>query len=184
MSLHQALRRAYSSLLESSKGASLDYRRIATQKFIRTFSASQPDPVDSNNPSQDITPYPPLAKTPPHKLPTKARIYPIPFRISPQPEARVYATSTAKTNANPAKTAQCDNGIIGHESYEEIFRQIYLSPTPYHDAFEEHLDLRRWYPTDHPTAGLRIIQEGNRAFLFMPWRNPPRRQESLGGGQG
>ncbi|KAL4517780.1 hypothetical protein Ndes2526A_g02159 [Nannochloris sp. 'desiccata'] len=50
MSLHQALRRAYSSLLQSSKGASLDYRGIATQKFIRTFSAaSLPDPMGSNN---------------------------------------------------------------------------------------------------------------------------------------
>jgi len=52
MSLYQTLRRAFPSLEKLSKGASLDFREIATRKFIRTFSAaSHPDPIDNTNDS-------------------------------------------------------------------------------------------------------------------------------------
>ena len=55
---------------------------------------------------------------------------------------------------------------IWQESKEKVFRQIYLSPTPYYDAFEEKLDLRSWIPTDHPTAGLRLVQEDYRVIVI------------------
>lgn len=55
---------------------------------------------------------------------------------------------------------------IWQESKEEVFPQIYISPTPYYDAFEEKLDLRSWIPTDHPTAGLRLVQEDYRVIVI------------------
>jgi hypothetical protein len=99
------------------------------------------DPTDDDHLPHNLAPYPPLSAKAPHKLPTKARIYPIPFRISQQPDLPVYAASAAKTTALPHESQQCNCGIIEHESKEDVFRQIYLSPTPYHDAFEENLDL-------------------------------------------
>jgi hypothetical protein len=40
---------------------------------------------------------------------------------------------------------------------EETFAQVYLSPSPYFEAFEEEIDIRTWSPNDHHTAGFMII---------------------------
>jgi hypothetical protein len=46
---------------------------------------------------------------------------------------------------------------------EEVFAQVYLSPSPYHEAFEEKLDIRQWSSTnEHRTAGLSIIKNQDR----------------------
>ncbi len=42
---------------------------------------------------------------------------------------------------------------------------IYLSPDPYHDAFEEEVDIRRFDLTKHRTAGLCLAHHDGRLFL-------------------
>jgi hypothetical protein len=43
--------------------------------------------------------------------------------------------------------------------------QIYLSPTPYNNAFEEAIDLRKFDFTQHRSAGLSLLQQDNRLIL-------------------
>lgn len=131
------------------------------------------DQIEEELGTTELAPYPPIPHHAPHKLPTKAVIYPIPLRISPQPSFPVYAASAAKTKVVPEDPAQGDLWNIWKENKEEVFRQIYLSPTPYHDAFEERMDIRRWHPTDHPTAGLRLVQENGRVMLINMDKSTP-----------
>ncbi|KAL7485618.1 hypothetical protein ACHAW6_011205 [Cyclotella cf. meneghiniana] len=116
-----------------------------------------PTVVDKSQPKPG--PYPRMPESAPHKIPTKARLYPLPFCI-------IYAASATKTNAVMEDRTQGGIWDIWQESKEKVFRQIYLSPTPYYDAFEEKLDLRSWIPTDHPTAGLRLVQEDYRVIVI------------------
>lgn len=131
------------------------------------------DQIEDELDTQEAAPYPPIPLHAPHKLPTKAVIYPIPLRVSPQPSFPVYAASPAKIDVVKEDPTQGDLWNIGNESKEEVFRQIYLSPTPYHDAFEEKIDLRRWHPTDHPTADLRMVQENDRVLLITMDKSAP-----------
>ena len=48
---------------------------------------------------------------------------------------------------------------------KETFAQIYLSPSPYFDAFEEKFNLRHWTTLDHKCAGLTLIQRGDRLIV-------------------
>jgi hypothetical protein len=43
--------------------------------------------------------------------------------------------------------------------------QVYLSPTPYNDAFEEPIDLHKFNFTQHRSAGLSLLQQDNRLIL-------------------
>ena len=44
---------------------------------------------------------------------------------------------------------------------DETFAQIYLSPSPYCEAFEETLNIWKWSLRDHQTAGLVFQQKGD-----------------------
>jgi hypothetical protein len=39
--------------------------------------------------------------------------------------------------------------------------QVFFSPTAYNDAFEEYLDMKRFYPTSHPASGMHFFTEGD-----------------------
>jgi hypothetical protein len=43
--------------------------------------------------------------------------------------------------------------------------QVYLSPTPYNDAFEEEIDIRKFDFTRHCSAGLSLLRQDNRLIL-------------------
>jgi hypothetical protein len=129
--------------------------------------------MEDDNEQCECATYPPLPHKAPHKLPTKAVIYPIPLRLSPQPSFPIYAASAAKTHVMMDDPTQGELWKIWNESKEEVFRQIYLSPTPYHDAFEEKVDIRRWLPSDNPTAGLRLVQENDRMILVSIDKSTP-----------
>ena len=42
---------------------------------------------------------------------------------------------------------------------------VYLSPSPYNNAFEEVLDLRQYNPTISPTAGIVCEDKSSSFFL-------------------
>ena len=49
---------------------------------------------------------------------------------------------------------------------QEDLHQIYLSPTPYDRAFEEIIELRRFHPSQHSTAGLQFLEKDSRLTLI------------------
>ena len=51
-----------------------------------------------------------------------------------------------------------------HISVKDV-AQIYVSPHPYHAAFEEEVLLRRYDEAKHPTAGLRLKVVDSRLIL-------------------
>jgi hypothetical protein len=56
---------------------------------------------------------------------------------------------------------------------EDTFAQVYLSPSPYCEAFEDTLDLRKWSSADHHTAGLILQQKGDRLILLSIDKSTP-----------
>ena len=42
---------------------------------------------------------------------------------------------------------------------------VYMSPDPYHDSFEQPLDLRKFAVSSHPTAGLDLYERDERVHL-------------------
>jgi hypothetical protein len=51
-------------------------------------------------------------------------------------------------------------GITLHE-----MEQVFFSPTAYNDAFEEYLDTKHFYRTNHLAGGMHFTREGNRLIL-------------------
>ncbi len=44
--------------------------------------------------------------------------------------------------------------------------QVYMSPTPYNDAFEEELDLHKVDFSQHRAAGMTFLSQDNRLILI------------------
>ncbi len=42
---------------------------------------------------------------------------------------------------------------------------VYMSPDPYHDAFEQSVDLRKFDLTKHATSGLSLYKRDGRVHL-------------------
>ena len=42
---------------------------------------------------------------------------------------------------------------------------VYMSPSPYHNAFDEVMDIRKWDFSKHPTAGMSLIEQNGRLIL-------------------
>jgi hypothetical protein len=42
---------------------------------------------------------------------------------------------------------------------------VYMSPSPYHDAFDEVMDIRKCDFSNHPTAGMSLIEQNGRLIL-------------------
>ena len=118
------------------------------------------------SPRPPPAPYPTISPSPLQKLPSKAKLFPLPFRISPTPPGTPYAASAVKAESTKEETA-VEFLTIGGDKPSGTFQQIYLSPHPYYDAFQEQLDIWQWHPNDHPTAGLRLIEEDQRVFVVM-----------------
>lgn len=129
-------------------------------------------PMTIPPPTPPPAPYPIIPKSPLQKPPHKAILYPLPFRITPTPMDCPYAASAAKLERMQEDIA-VEFLTIGGEDCKSTFQQIYLSPHPYFDAFEEQLDIRRWHTNDHPTAGLRLIEEDQRVFVHTMESSTP-----------
>jgi hypothetical protein len=134
--------------------------------------------ADIDETPSTMPPTPNLAKYPPMpaiemKLPvtTKATNKPIPLRLSEAPPKLEYNARAAKT-----ETRMRGFGIIEDMQLdkEDTFAQIYLSPSPYFESFEEDIDIRKWSSSnDHKTAGLSIIKNQDRLVLANILRSTP-----------
>ena len=127
-------------------------------------------------PSKPITeaPWPQITQQPLMKMPSKVKNNPIPLRMSATPEQRGTTARAALT-----RKEEVYEGSILHPRFnktdiitemnldkEEAFEQVYVSPSPYADAFEETIDLARWtYDDRYPAAGIWMIQAEGRVFL-------------------
>eukprot|EP00956_Cyclotella_meneghiniana_P023544 scaffold46036_cov19-Cyclotella_meneghiniana.AAC.1 len=123
------------------------------------------------------TPYPPMPTGNVPILPKEAKMKHFPLRLSEPPihkETTARAATLIKPNEEKNQDAECLPNrisrldIIGDMQLDkdEIFNQVYLSPSPFHEAFEEKLDLRQWSPkNDHKAAGLSLIKDGDRLIL-------------------
>lgn len=56
---------------------------------------------------------------------------------------------------------------------EETFAQVYLSPSPYFEAFQEEIDIRHWTTHDHHTAGFVLVSNNNRLVLADIMKSTP-----------
>ena len=131
-------------------------------------TSATPDIVlDTVTPAQfNAVPYPPLPKrssigtkdltTCP--LPPPWLITPLPLRETAAPRHR---TAAAARVAAPSASDIVTEFDIGHRD----IASIYLSPDPYHESFEEEVDIRRFDLTKHRTAGLCLAHYDGRLFL-------------------
>ena len=63
---------------------------------------------------------------------------------------------------------------------------VYMSPDPYHNAFEEELDIRKYNYAKHHTAGLSLVESNGRLLLaamspHTPGSRLPRWRSNLQG---
>ena len=85
----------------------------------------------------------------------KARLCPIPLRLSSVPAAIEHA-SAAKTTREP----------VMHIFDPLDIAQVYLSPTPYRNAFIESLVIGKSRLRGQPTAGMAFKEENGRLILL------------------
>lgn len=121
---------------------------------------------------REAAPWPPSPLEESNKVPSKAINSPIPLRLTEAPTPRIKAATTAAKLADPFYGTALDWRINRLDiindmqlDKEEAFAQVYLSPDPYFEAFEEEINLGLWNKTDHHTAGLVLIQQDGELIL-------------------
>jgi hypothetical protein len=118
-----------------------------------------------------LPPFPPLAAKKPSPLPKSTTILPLPLCLSLP--ALIYAAAAAKStfvdelimppSTLPKKHLEHEM-ILDHDISKKDLELVYLSPSPYHNAFEEVLDLSRYNPTISPTAGIICEEKSSKLF--------------------
>ncbi len=101
----------------------------------------------------------------------------LPLRLSPAPpstDARLNSiTRSPHSGTCIAPTTNATTTSLSYGVSSADFAQIYMSPTPYYDAFEEHMNLRKFNFTHHRTAGMSFLPQDNRLILaFMAPSTP------------
>ena len=113
-------------------------------------------------------PWPEIVEKPLTAIRAKAKNVPIPLRMSATPTKLETMTRAAKlemgelywgTMLHPSigKTKLNPPDVITEMNLDkrETFEQVYVSPIPYADAFEETIDILRWtWDVRHQTAGM------------------------------
>ena len=124
--------------------------------------------------------WPPLAPgfhlaTKQWRLPSECTKLHLPLRISPGASdpidspsrpltARAALLQSSTGRRIPRKRRAIDISTdfgIGNSD----MHMVYMSPDPYHDSFEQPLDLRKFSPSSHPTAGMDLYERDGRVHL-------------------
>jgi hypothetical protein len=117
-----------------------------------------------------IAHYPPIL-APTSALPDTAMacMQHLPLRISPKPSRSDAAahTFTRSPHSGTCIAPSTDNTTtsLSYGVLVTDVAQVYLSSTPYKDAFEETIDLRKFYFSQHCSAGLSLLQQDSRLIL-------------------
>jgi hypothetical protein len=123
-------------------------------------------------------PYPPsplhapggLTQFKKYTTPHLCRLTSLPLRETALPRHRTAAAMRLSTNITYPYLHLTKSNIAADIVTEFMIGKrdilvIYLSPDPYHDTFEEEVDIRRFDLTKHRTAGLCLAQRDCRSFL-------------------
>jgi hypothetical protein len=123
-------------------------------------------------------PYPPsplpapggLTQFKKYTAPHSCRLTPLPLRETALPRHRTAAAARLSANIpyphlHRTKSTIAADIVMKFMIGKRDISMIYLSPDPYHDAFEEEVDIRRFDLTKHRTAGLCLAQHDGRLFL-------------------
>jgi len=96
--------------------------------------------------------------------PDFCRNTPLPLRETALP--RPIAAAAARVWSNPDAPPLTASDIVSEFNIgQNDMKLMYMSPDPYHEAFEEVLDLRRFDLSRHQTAGLCLPHVNGRLFL-------------------
>lgn len=135
--------------------------------------------VPPPNQPREIAQWPPIQEMVPTKVPKEALNTPIPLRLTEAPTLRQESARAAKL-ASPYHGTALDLQVNRLDiikdmdlEREEVFAQVYLSPSPYFEAFEEELDIRNWTTHDHHTAGLVLVNSNDRLVLADILKSTP-----------
>jgi hypothetical protein len=116
-----------------------------------------------------VVPWPPLCQCGPSKswpIPDRCTILPLPLNNLPRPPSTQYTTTARAARAKSHHTRPTAQEIMtDYAVARDDMAMIYMSPTPYFDAFEQPLDLRKFDLAKHPTAGLSLNESDGRIFL-------------------
>ncbi len=55
--------------------------------------------------------------------------------------------------------------VTDNEIKAQELEHVFFLPSPYNYAFEEHLDMKRFYPTTLPLGGMHFITSADRLIL-------------------
>ena len=140
------------------------------------------DPI---NATPDDTPIPePLPAYPPIAPTTNGKQWnaPISSLTAPLPLPSLHS-NIISASAAALKKPQPPTKLTGKQLAAELVTNylignndtatIYMSPCPYHQSFEEELDLRKFDFSKHPTAGLQLFEKDKRVHLASMAPNSP-----------
>jgi len=123
-----------------------------------------PEPLPTYPPTGRLPAYPPIAPT------TKGKQWNAPTNLLTEPlPLPAFHSNITSASAAALKKPQPPTKLTGKQLAAELVTNylignndtatIYMSPCPYHQAFEEELDLRKFDISKHPTAGLQLFEK-------------------------
>jgi hypothetical protein len=137
-----------------------------------------PSPLTAAPMRFNDAPYPPSPSPTPDGLtlfkkytaPHPCRLTPLPLRETALPEPRTAAAARLSTNVTYLHLHRTKSNIAADIVMvfmigKRDISMIYLSPDPYHDAFEEEVDIRCFNLTKHHTGGLCLAHHDGCLFL-------------------
>ncbi len=134
----------------------LEYNTVST-------TCPPPRPIDVAN-------YPPPSPLT-YILPdtAQARMRNLPLQLLPAPcssGVAIHSISWSPHSGTCLDPAANDTSLsLSYNTTANDVAQIYLSPTPYNDAFEEILDLRKFNVSCHQAAGLTFLHQDGQLVL-------------------
>ena len=99
-----------------------------------------------------------------------AHQFPLPLWLTATPQS-VAARAAKLSTADPYKDIVLEtfnkdgSAVVDYHITIKDIAQIYVSPHPFNDAFEEHVDLRRYDESKHAAAELRLTTTNSRLIL-------------------
>lgn len=132
-------------------------------------SEAQPTPSPMSQPIPEA-PWPKLPPIDWVPQSTKdARFLHLPFGMFPSGgvvEPTVATGGTTRSSSEPSLQHLSDPQLaMTYNIHQSVTSQVYMSPTPFHAAFEEILDLRKFDWTRHHSAGLMLLSHSDRVYL-------------------